>query len=93
MISLIVASLLFSLYLRIGPDYSATYGSIGAVIVLMLWLYLMGAVILIGGEINAEIARAEGKPLEQKENTGKKEGPNHHSSTSLDNENTSAVTG
>lgn len=55
-ISLIAASFLFSLYLRFAPSYSATYGSIGAVVVLMLWLYLMGAVILIGGEINSEIA-------------------------------------
>jgi membrane protein len=66
-VSLIVASLLFSLYLRVAPDYSATYGSIGAVIVLMLWLYLMGAVILIGGEINAEIAHAADKPVVPKE--------------------------
>jgi membrane protein len=53
-VSLVVASMLFSLYLRFAPDYSATYGSLGAVVVLMLWLYLMGAVILIGGEINAD---------------------------------------
>jgi membrane protein len=66
-VSLILASLLFSLYLRFAPDYSATYGAIGAVIVLMLWLYLMGAVILIGGEINSEVARAADKPVVQKE--------------------------
>jgi membrane protein len=35
-VSMVVASLLFSLYLRFAPDYSATYGSLGAVIVLML---------------------------------------------------------
>ena len=66
-VSMVAASLLFSLYLRFAPDYSATYGSLGAVIVLMLWLYLMGAVILIGGEINAEIAHAADRPLVQKE--------------------------
>jgi membrane protein len=66
-VSMVVASLLFSLYLRFAPDYSATYGSLGAVIVLMLWLYLMGAVILIGGEVNAEIAHAADRPLAQKE--------------------------
>jgi membrane protein len=69
--SIVVASLLFSLYLRFAPDYSATYGSLGAVIVLMLWLYLMGAVILIGGEINAEIAHAADHPLVQKEGSGR----------------------
>jgi membrane protein len=70
-ISMVVASLLFSLYLRFAPDYSATYGSLGAVIVLMLWLYLMGAVILIGGEINAEIAHAADKPVVQKEGSNR----------------------
>jgi membrane protein len=66
-VSLIIASLLLSLYLRFAPSYSATYGSLGAVVVLMLWLYLMGAVILIGGELNAELVRAADKPVVQKE--------------------------
>lgn len=54
-VSLLVTSLLLSLYLRYGPSYSATYGSLGAVVVLILWLHLMGAIVLIGGEINSEI--------------------------------------
>jgi membrane protein len=62
-LSLLLSSLLFTLYLRFAPSYSATYGSLGAVIVLMLWLYLMGLVVLIGGEINAEIAHALDVPL------------------------------
>lgn len=66
-VSLIIASLLFSLYLRFAPNYSVTYGSLGAVVVLMLWLYLMGAVILIGGEINAEIMRITDNPVVKKE--------------------------
>jgi membrane protein len=66
-ISMAIASLLLSLYLRFAPDYSATYGSLGAVVVLMLWLYLMGAVILIGGEINFEIARTADVPAVQRE--------------------------
>jgi membrane protein len=70
-VSMVIASLLFSLYLRFAPDYSATYGSLGAVVVLMLWLYLMGAVILIGGEINAEIAHAADLPIVQKEESGR----------------------
>jgi len=59
-----IASWLFSLYLRLAPSYSATYGSLGAVVVLMLWLYLIGLVILIGGEINNEIEKltCEAKP-------------------------------
>ena len=61
-VGLIGVSLLFSFYLRVGPGYSATYGSLGAVIVLMLWLYLIGLVLLIGGEINCEIERASRQP-------------------------------
>jgi membrane protein len=68
-ISLIVTSLLFSLYLRVVPDYSATYGSLGAVIVLMLWLYLAGIVVLVGGEINSVRTRAAGKRVIQKESS------------------------
>jgi membrane protein len=70
-VSMVIASQLFSLYLRFAPDYSATYGGIGAVIVLMVWLYLMGAVILIGGEVNSEIAHAADQPIVQKEESGR----------------------
>ncbi len=45
----------FRTYLHFFNSYSATYGSLGAVIILMLWFYLTGAAILIGGELNAEI--------------------------------------
>ncbi|MEI5908588.1 YihY/virulence factor BrkB family protein [Bacillus spongiae] len=49
----VIVSYGFSYYVRIFANYSATYGSIGGVIVLMVWLYLSGIIILIGGEINA----------------------------------------
>jgi uncharacterized BrkB/YihY/UPF0761 family membrane protein len=45
-------------YLHFFDSYSNTYGSLGAVIILMLWLYFTGAAILIGGEINSEIENA-----------------------------------
>ena len=51
----IVASVAFKIYLSFSDTYSATYGSIGAVIILMLWFYVTGLSLLIGGEINSEI--------------------------------------
>jgi membrane protein len=47
----------FKAYLSRFDSYNATYGSLGAVIILMLWFYFTGAAILIGGEINSEIKR------------------------------------
>jgi len=43
----------FRLYLEYFNTYAKTYGSLGAMIILMLWLYLTALVILIGGSINA----------------------------------------
>ena len=54
----LLVSFVFRLYMRHFDTYSVTYGSLGAVIVLMLWLYLTGVAILIGGKINAEIENA-----------------------------------
>ena len=51
----------FKTYLEFFNSYSATYGSLGAVIILMLWFYFTGAAILIGGEINSEIENALAK--------------------------------
>lgn len=53
----IAAALGFKFYAANFADYDATYGSIGAVIVLMLWLYIAGLALLIGAEIDALRAR------------------------------------
>jgi membrane protein len=45
----------FRLYLHFFNSYSVTYGSLGALIVLMLWFYFTGMAILIGGEVNSEL--------------------------------------
>jgi len=51
----LLVSFAFKTYLEFFNSYSATYGSLGAVIILMLWFYFTGAAILVGGEINSEI--------------------------------------
>ena len=55
----LLVSLGFRLYLHFFNSYSATYGSLGALIILMLWFYLTGAAILLGGEINCELESRE----------------------------------
>ena len=51
-ISLVIASLGFRFYVANFSNYTATYGSLGALIVLQMWLYIVGLVILVGSEIN-----------------------------------------
>ncbi|HEX7065099.1 MAG TPA: YihY/virulence factor BrkB family protein [Bacillales bacterium] len=48
-----VISLGFSYYVSSFGHYEVTYGGIGGIIILMIWFYLTGAILIIGGEINA----------------------------------------
>ena len=54
----LVVSLGFKLYVDHFGDYNKVYGSIAGIIVLMLWFYFAGVVLLLGGELNAEIEKA-----------------------------------
>ena len=62
---LIASTLIFRYYVEKFGNYAATYGSLGAVISLMLWLYIAGLVVLSGSSINALIEHKspEGKNL------------------------------
>jgi membrane protein len=51
----IAASFLFSWYLASFANYNATYGSLGAVVGLMIWLWISTILVLLGAELNAEI--------------------------------------
>jgi membrane protein len=50
-----IGSALFSWYLSNFADYSATYGSLGAAIGAMMWIYISMWIILLGAELNSEI--------------------------------------
>lgn len=51
----LLASLALRVYLYFFNNYSVTYGSLGAVIILLTWFYITGFTLLLGGEINSEI--------------------------------------
>lgn len=56
----IAASLAFDFYVRNFSNYNATYGSIGAIVVLLLYFFLSAAVLLFGAEVNAVVERRGG---------------------------------
>jgi membrane protein len=54
----LLASLGLRIYLHFFDSYSITYGSLGAVIILLTWFYITGLMLLVGAEINSEIEAA-----------------------------------
>jgi membrane protein len=69
----LIASLVFKVYIANFTDYTGSYGTVGGVIVLLLWFYVSGLAILAGAELNAEIEHASpyGKAPGQKNAAGK----------------------
>lgn len=54
----ILASVGFRVYLHFFNNFSVTYGSLGAVIILLTWFYITGLTLLLGAEINSQIEAA-----------------------------------
>lgn len=54
----LAASTGFSIYLQNFGNYNEVYGSLGAVIVMLMWLFISAYLVLLGGALNAELARA-----------------------------------
>jgi len=68
----LLASLGLRAYLHFFNSYSAIYGSLGAVIILLTWFYLSGLMLLLGAEVNSEI---EAAATEKRLSTQTEQGP------------------
>jgi membrane protein len=67
----VVASAAFALYVANFGSYDKTYGSLGGVVVMLVWFWLTNLALLLGLELNAELERSrelrEGVPRADKE--------------------------
>ncbi len=71
----IVGSQVFSIYIENFGNYSATYGSLAGAIIFLSYIFLSCSVLLLGGEINAEVARARKAKQETTSPPGLSSGP------------------
>ncbi|MEZ5857750.1 MAG: YihY/virulence factor BrkB family protein [Geminicoccaceae bacterium] len=51
----LVASIAFSVYVSEFASYNKTYGTLGAIVILLMWMYISSFVVLLGAELNAEM--------------------------------------
>jgi membrane protein len=69
LVAWLVMSFGFGLYVSNFGSYDATYGSLGAIVIFLIWLYLSNCALMLGVEINAEVARGRaiqaGEPAEE----------------------------
>jgi membrane protein len=65
----VIASIAFGLYVANFGSYNKTYGSLGAVISFLVWMWITNNVLLFGAEVNAELERGRelqaGQPAEE----------------------------
>lgn len=54
----VIASFAFTFYVSNFGSYNETYGSLGAIVITLLWLYICSVVVIVGAEVNAELERA-----------------------------------
>ncbi len=66
---IIATSLCFNIYINSFSKYNALYGSIGTLIILLMWFYINSLILLIGFELNASISNAKKNRIVQKKNT------------------------
>ncbi len=59
MIAWVIASLGFSYYVANFGSYNKTYGSLGAVIGFITWIWISAMIVLLGAELNAELEQAD----------------------------------
>ena len=77
----VLLTVLFGFYMTRVTDYDATYGSLGAIVALLTWMYLSAYVFLIGAELNSEIEHQTTKDS----TTGKPEPMGQRGAWSADN--------
>src|SRR3954464_4950456 len=77
----IVASALFAFYVANFASYNKTYGSLGGVIVFLVWLWITNLIILLGAEFNSDLERtrqiAAGHPADKEPFLPLRDDPNH----------------
>lgn len=66
-ISIIVATIIFAFYVNNFGKYSITYGSLGGIIVFLIWLFLLSSITLIGAEINIVLFSMKNKAPKNKD--------------------------
>jgi membrane protein len=61
----IIASILFGYYVNNIANYSKIYGSLGGIIILLVWIYIVAEILLLGGEINAVVLFNKKKKIDK----------------------------